>query len=159
MSKNIGSKPLLGNIPGIDLRQARQSDYRFAETLYVDSMRSLLTELGEWNESEIVSKLKHHFELDEVQIIMVDGTDVGWLQISETEHAINLDQLYLLEGFRAQRIGSRLIQCLLATAKSEKKPVLLSVVRNNVAVTLYQRLGFRITEEEGYKLHMRWDEP
>ena len=122
-------------------------------------MKSLLTELDEWNEQEIVSKFRHYFELDEVQIIMVDGADVGWLQISETEHAINLDQVYLLEDFRARGIGSQLIQDLLATAKSEKKPVLLSVVRNNVAVTLYQRLGFRITEEEGYKLHMRWDVP
>ena len=122
-------------------------------------MKSLLTELDEWNEQEIVSKFKRYFELDEVQIIMVDGADVGWLQISETEHAINLDQVYLLEDFRARGIGSQLIQNLLATAKSEKKPVLLSVVRNNVAVTLYQRLGFRITEEEGYKLHMRWDVP
>ena len=122
-------------------------------------MKSLLTELDEWNEQEIVSKFKHYFELDEVQIVMVDGADVGWLQISETEHAINLDQVYLLEDFRARGIGSQLIQNLLATAESEKKPVLLSVVRNNVAVTLYQRLGFRITEEEGYKLHMRWDVP
>ncbi len=148
-----------GEISRFDLRQARRSDYRFAESLYIDSMKSLLTELDEWNEREIISKFKHYYELDEVRIIMVDGADVGWLQISETEHAINLDQVYLLEGFRARGIGSQLIRDLLATAKSEKKPVLLSVVRNNVAVTLYQRLGFRITEEEGYKLHMRWDVP
>ncbi len=152
-------KPPPGEISRFDLRQAHRSDYRFAESLYIDSMKSLLTELDEWNEREIISKFKQYFELDEVQIIMVDGADVGWLQISETEHAINLDQVYLLEGFRARGIGSQLIRDLLATAKSEKKPVLLSVVRNNVAVTLYQRLGFRITEEEGYKLHMRWDVP
>ena len=146
-------------ISKVELRQAQPGDYQFAESLYVNSMRFLLTELGAWNERDILSKFKSYFELDEARIIVVDGADVGWWQISEVDHAINLDQVYLIDGFRARGIGSQLIQDLFARAETESKPVLLSVVRNNSAVALYRRLGFRVIDEDGYKLHMRWDPP
>ena len=111
-----------------------------------------------WNEPEIRARFKTYFELDEVQIIAVDGKDVGWLQISETDHEINLDQLHLEKGYRSRGIGSRLIQDVMTNARAANKPVLLSVVRNNPALALYRRLGFKVVGSDEQKLHMRWDQ-
>ncbi len=152
-------KPRSSEASSLKLRRARQGDYDFAEGLYLDSMKSLLTELGAWNEQEVLSKFKHYFEPDHARIISVDGTDAGWLQVSETKHDINLDQIYIAEGFRRQGIGSRLIGDLLATAETKKKPILLSLVCNNPALGLYQRFGFRTVGQDDNRLHMRWDAP
>ena len=144
---------------GVKLRRARDSDYDFAERLYVESMKRLLTKLGMWNEQEVIARFKMYYQLDEVQIIAVDGKDVGWLQISETDHDINLDQIHLEKGYRARGIGSRLIQDVMTDARAANKPVLLSVVRNNPALALYRRLGFKVVGSDEQKLHMRWDRP
>ncbi len=153
------NKPLSGNASRFTLRRARQSDCEFAKRLYVDSMKLLLSRLGAWNEQEILSKFDRYFELDKARIISVHDVDAGWLQVSETEYAINLDQIYLAEGFRRQGIGSRLIGDLLATAETKKKPILLSLVCNNPALGLYQRLGFRTVRQDDNRRYMRWDAP
>ena len=153
------NKSLSGKASSFTLRRARQSDYEFAKKLYVDSMKGLLSRLGTWNEQEILSKFDRYFEPDEARIISVHDVDAGWLQVSETKHAINLDQIYIAEGFRRQGIGSRLIGDLLATAETKKKPILLSLVCNNPALGLYQRLGFRTVGQDDNRLHMRWDAP
>ena len=82
-SGNSMKKPPPCEISRVDLRPAHQSDYRLEESLYIDSMKSLLTELDEWNEQEIVSKFKHYFELDEVQL--------GYLSLEGTIRAVGGD--------------------------------------------------------------------
>ena len=54
-------------------------------------------------------------------------------------------------------IGSGLIQALLQLGRQKSKPVTLEVMRINPAVALYERLGFRITHEDEYKVYMRAD--
>ena len=54
-------------------------------------------------------------------------------------------------------IGSRVIQALLRLARKKSKPVTLAVMKINPARALYERLGFRITHEDEYKVYMRAD--
>lgn len=141
----------------IDLRKAVPEDYGFAESLYVETMKPLLAEFGAWSEPEAISNFKHYYRLEEVQIIVVEGTDAGWLQISETLNEINLVQIHIREEFRSRGIGSQLIQGILAQATARGKAVWLSVVRNNPALALYERLGFAGAGEKDYRIQMRWE--
>lgn len=139
------------------LRSAREADYRFAEALYLLTMEPLLVENGAWSEERLIENLKISFKLEEVRIITVDGRDVGWLQVSETEQHFKLGQIHIERAFRSRGIGSQLIQELFDRAGAKSKPVLLSVVRSNPAVALYERLGFRIVDGDRDKFHMRWE--
>ena len=143
--------------PSIKLRPARSGDYAYAERLYLEAMKPLLTELGAWDAAEVIANLKAHYKLDEVLVVSVDGRDAGWLQVSELEHEFDLAQIYLEPPFRSRGIGTRLVEDLLTRARKHGKPVALHVVRNNQAISLYQRLGFKVVGENETKLHMRWD--
>jgi ribosomal protein S18 acetylase RimI-like enzyme len=143
--------------PHLDFRNARQEDYEFTEALYLETMKPRLIDLGAWNEREVIANFRGLFKPKEVRIILADGLDAGWLQTTEHDHSINLIQIHLKEQFRSAGIGSRLIRDLLRDAKSRKKSVALSVVRNNPALALYRRLGFKIVSSSGYKIHMLWD--
>jgi ribosomal protein S18 acetylase RimI-like enzyme len=146
-------------VSAFELRRARASDRGFVERLYLDTMQPLLTQLGSWDEREVLSRFKRGFKLRETTIIGVNGQDVGFLQVSEDQDAITLVQIHIESAFRCQGIGTRLVQVLLCDAAAKGKPVLLSVVRGNRARVLYEGLGFVIGGEDATKLHMRWMPP
>ncbi len=146
-----------GSVPKFTLRPARVSDYDFAERLYLETMEPLVTESIYWTERRLISTLKRSLKLSEVRIITVDGANVGWLQMSESDRNISLRQIHIRREFRSRGIGTQLIRDLFIRARAKKKPVSLSVVHTNPAVALYKRLGFEVIGEDRYKLHMRWD--
>ncbi len=148
-----------GEHTAFDLRPARMSDYGFVQSLYLETMRPLLVKLGAWDQDDVIARFKQHLRVKEVQIIAVNGEDGGFLQVVESEANITLAQIHLRAAFRRLGIGTRLILELLDRARASRRPVLLSVVRNNPAFALYQRLGFSISGEDETKFHMRWLPP
>ena len=144
-------------VPFFELRPARSSDYAFAEQLYFETIRPLLIDLGRWNERRLKARFARAFRANHVRIIRSGDMDIGWLQVSETTTEITLNQIHIIAEFRSRGIGTWIIRDILADAQGKQKPVVLSVVHNNPALALYQRLGFGIVGEDVEKLHMRWD--
>ncbi len=151
------SSPRTNSCASFELRDAVATDYHFAQRLYVACMKPLLTDLGAWDEAVMLAKFDRYFEPEEVQIVQVDGADVGWVHVSETPEEIHLDQIHLEVAYQGAGIGTRIIVDLMAVARAKDKPVLLSLVRGNRAVTLYERLGFELAGTDPTKLHMRWE--
>lgn len=149
--------PLSGKAPNFTLRDAEESDYWFAKTLYIQTMKPLLMKLDAWDETDMTNKFDCYYKLAEVQVIVVDGRDVGWLQISQAEQELELAQIHIEQEFCSQGIGSQLIRKLMKEAREKGKSVCLSVVRGNRALSLYRRLRFSIIDEDANKLHMRWE--
>jgi ribosomal protein S18 acetylase RimI-like enzyme len=58
---------------------------------------------------------------------------------------------------QGQGIGTHVLRPLPASAKHQSKVLTLAVMKINPAIRLYERLGFRITHEDEYKLYMRAD--
>lgn len=149
--------PLSGKVPNFTLRDAEESDYWFAKKLYIQTMKPLLMKLDAWDETDMINKFHGYYKLAGVQVIVIDGRDVGWLQIYETEQELELAQIHIEQEFCSQGIGSQLIRELMKEAQKKGKLVSLSVVRGNRALSLYQRLRFSIVDEDANKLHMRWE--
>ena len=148
----------MGGVVDFELRPARRDDFAFAEAIYIDSMRPLMVELGAWNEAERRAALRRSFKASDFSIVAVDGRDIGWMQVSERDTDYNLAQIQLLPEFCGGGIGTRLISDLLQRARREGKTVSLSSVRNNRAIGLYRRLGFRIIDPDATPIiDMVWE--
>ena len=148
---------MVTDVPLFDLRPARMDDYGYAEGLYLATMKPLLTALGDYREAELAARLRRAFNPQKVRIITVDGTDVGWMQITVGQRNTALNQIHIEQPYRSQGIGTLLISELLERAERRRHAVLLSLPRNNRAISLYRRLGFRETGVDGWKLNMRFD--
>lgn len=132
-----------------ELRSAKNSDLAFAEEMYIETMEPLLTALGDWNEDQFRQRITRQLRVEESQIIMVDGRDIGFMQVIETDTDINLAQLHLQKGYRRNGIGTRLVSDLLARAARGNKTASLSAPRNNAAIALYKRLGYAVSRDDG----------
>ena len=86
-------------------------------------------------------------QIGEYQRVMMDGSLAGYVHFHPDGERMELDDLYILPEYRGQGIGTAVVEkCCAETVK----PVYLYVFRRNEgAVRLYQRLGFKIVQEVG----------
>ncbi len=112
-------------------------------------MEPLLSALDDWDEDTFRMRIRRIFKPEESHIIIVNGREIGVIQIIETENDINLAQIHLLEGYRGNGIGSALVADLLERAARGQKTASLSAPRNNRAIALYERFGYRISKDDG----------
>jgi len=62
----------------------------------------------------------------------------------------------VLPTHQNQRLGTNVMQGLLAAAREKQIPLSLQVLKVNPARTLYERLGFAVIGETPTHYQMRW---
>ena len=114
--------------------------------------------LPQWSEEEKRAFLGQQFEAQHVyyrqqypnaefQIIVCDGTDAGRLYVDHRQQDIRIVDITLLPPFRGMGIGSFYLRRLIESARHAGKSLSIHVERNNRALGLYRRLGFRTVND------------
>jgi ribosomal protein S18 acetylase RimI-like enzyme len=88
--------------------------------------------------------------------VLVDATPAGRLLVARWPEEIRIVDISLLPEFRGHGAGSELLGRLMAEAAADGKRLSIHVERNNRALALYERLGFRPAAETGVHLRMEW---
>jgi ribosomal protein S18 acetylase RimI-like enzyme len=140
----------------VELRAALSEDFDYCQRIYFSEMKWIIEELRLDRASQETS-FRQQWNLAEVSIIVVDGTDTGWLQTIMEEDALFLGQIFVDRPFQRKGIGTEVMKRLIADANRADKAVRLSVAKINPARGLYERLGFQITHEDDRKLYMTRD--
>jgi GNAT superfamily N-acetyltransferase len=78
-----------------------------------------------------------------------------WLQAEALPDALFLKQLFVEAAAQRQGIGTAVMHRLIGEAADACRPMTLGVVKTNPARRLYERIGFRTTNEDERKLYMR----
>lgn len=101
---------------------------------------------------------------DHCMVAEAEGKVVGaaWCRIMEDYGHIDTDTpslaISLLPKYRGLDIGARLLDALLLLLRENGyRQASLSVQKENPALRLYQRMGFRIAAEKGTEYLMLWD--
>src|SRR5215218_5918637 len=91
-------------------------------------------------------------------IIELDGRPVGRLIVDRQPTQFECVDISLLPQHRNSGIGTEVLKSLLDECASAEKSCVLQVLGTNPAVRLYQRMGFRIIEENGTHFRMKRDD-
>jgi ribosomal protein S18 acetylase RimI-like enzyme len=119
-------------------------------------MEKIIQELN-LNMDAQVAGLRQRWDVTQVRIITLDGTDIGWLQSFEKDDALFLGQLFVDGALRQRGIGTEVVKALIEEATRAGRAMTLGVAKTNPALRLYERLGFRTTHEDERKFYMRRD--
>src|SRR5262245_16354461 len=126
----------------VDLRPASLKDFDFAFRLYCETMKEYSAAYIRWDDAKQKASLAHQWSMAQVSVITLEAADVGWLALHETDGSILLGHFYVEPRFQNRGVGSMILSRLFATAAAKRKPVELSVLKNNPARRLYERAGF-----------------
>lgn len=143
----------------LELRPITDSDLEFLYQVYA-STRSAEMALVDWDDTQKEAFLRFQFNAQhkyyqenysqaQFSIVCHNGLPIGRLYLDRRETEIRIVDITLLPEQRGQGTGSRILGQVLAEGDQTGKRVSIHVERNNPALSLYERLGFRITADRG----------
>jgi ribosomal protein S18 acetylase RimI-like enzyme len=146
------------------LRAITPEDLPFLFRVYASTRQEELAPVP-WTDEQKETFLRQQFEAQHAwwqehytgasfDVVLVEGKPAGRLYVDEWEKEIRIVDIALLPEYRGRRVGARLLHAVIARGDAAGKTVSIHVERNNPALRLYERLGFRLVEDKGVYLLM-----
>jgi ribosomal protein S18 acetylase RimI-like enzyme len=151
----------------VTLRPLADADESFALSVYASTREEELAPMP-WTDEQkdafiamqFAAQSAHyaqHYTGLSSDVVLVDGEPAGRLLVARWREEIRIVDIALLPAFRGRGAGSALLAELMDEAIEMAKRLSIHVERENPALRLYQRLGFRPVGETGVYLRMEWD--
>lgn len=137
----------------IALRPALQQDFDYCRRLYFLEMKWIIDELH-LDQASQETGFQQLWDPNQVRIITLDAVDVGWLQTITQAHELFVAQMFVDRQFQRKGIGTEVMMRVIGEATHLNHTVRVNVAKINPARRLYERLGFRVTHEDGRKFYM-----
>lgn len=157
-----------GRLPsGVGFRPITDKDLPFLSRLYASTRAEEVAQVTQWSDEQKQQFLQMQFDAQhtyyqeqfqdaEYLVIEQEKQPVGRIYIDRRTDEIRLIDIALLPEARGQGLGAALLEDLLEEAQTSNLPVRIHVEKNNPAMRLYIRLGFRQIEDQGVYDLMEW---
>lgn len=109
---------------------------------------------GTWDDVVQCDRVAKTFNVCTHQIIYIGADLAGVLAVNLHSDHLQLLKVFLLPVFQRKGFGAALVKQVIARADREGLPVRLRVLRVNPAKSLYDRLGFKVTNEDQERFFM-----
>jgi len=131
------------------LKDAQIEDKAFIYWTKTNSIRKYVEPIWGWDEAYQTKEFEKDFTfLGNYKIICLNNEAIGFLETYESNEAINIIEIHINPAFQGKGIGSNIINDIARNAKQLGQKVVLGCFKENAgAVSLYQKLGFQLTNE------------
>ncbi len=155
--------------PGITFRPARLEDPEDMNFLYRVFASTRMEELSvvDWTPEQLEDFLQmqfyaqhkyyqEHFTKAAYDLILLKEHPIGRLYLDRRKGEMSIIDIALLPEHRGKGIGRALMEDILAEGQTTNRKVCIHVEKNNPALRLYNRLGFKEDGEVGPYYYMEW---
>jgi ribosomal protein S18 acetylase RimI-like enzyme len=117
--------------------------------LYCLLLRQYIEPVFGWDEEFQQQRFEREYPLHQTFLVAHGVMTAGFIVLKCESKALHLSLLLLHPDFHSLGIGTRVMELVLAQAKSLRAPVTLSCFRrNDQALKFYNRHGFHTTHED-----------
>jgi len=102
---------------------------------------------GAWDPRWQRERFNQHFAPANIQVLRLDGQDVGTLWVEERERILFLRSVQVIPEVQRRGVGAAAVRLFLGDANKRGLEATLQALRVNPARRLYERLGFHVTGE------------
>jgi ribosomal protein S18 acetylase RimI-like enzyme len=150
----------------VTLRPVSAEDEAFLLTVYASARAQELAQVP-WSDAQRAAFLqmqftaqqnhyRAHFPDARHEIIEANDLAVGRLYVDRREQEIRILDITVLPEYRRRGIGSSLLRALMDEAAAAGKSVTIHVENFNPSRHLFERLGYRLLEDDGLNLLFEW---
>jgi len=137
------------------LRPATPEDGDLLYALNRATIREYVEPIWGWHEEWQEEYFRKKFDPQKWQVIQVDGRDAGVLVVERRPDEVYLGLIELWPEFQGGGVGTAIVNQLKSEAHGRGLTLTLHVLKTNTpARRLYERLGFRVVDEEVYRYRM-----
>ncbi len=143
----------------LERRPATSSDTEFARTTHHAAYRDVVSrQFGAWDEALQDRLFEEKWRPNQFEIVLCDGNPCGFLSIEDRPDHISVSEIVIAPQFQRRGIGSRLFNKEMQRGREAKSPLRLQVLRENRAIELYRRLGFKECGTTETHICMIWED-
>lgn len=139
----------------ISLTNATSDDRAFLIELRKQTMVPHFEQAGLFlSDEEQAFRVDERYEC--IRIVRYAGTVAGAIKFDDDGTDIEIMQVQILPEFQGKGLGRGLMEKIFVRARQHGKSVRLTVLKQNPARRLYERLGFIVVGEDNHEFHMKW---
>ena len=141
----------------LERRPATSSDTEFVRISHHAAYRDVVCrQFGAWDEALQDRFFEEKWIPDQFEIVLCDGNPCGFLSAEDQPDHIYISEIVIAPQFQGRGIGSRLLSEEMQRGREAKSPLRLQVLRENRAIELYRRLGFKECGTTETHIRMVW---
>jgi ribosomal protein S18 acetylase RimI-like enzyme len=142
------------------LRRATMADVERLFDIHRAALKEYVAATWGWDELWQLDFFRKQFQPETRLVIEVQGEAVGFLDVSERDDAISLENIELNPTHQGRGIGTAIIRSVIRRAETARLPLRLQVLKvNKRAQALYDRLGFHTVGETDTHVLMALNNP
>ena len=143
----------------IEFRKCEYNDLDFIVNLKELCFKWYIEKIYGWDinvqKSKTLNELDRH--INDMRIIMFDNEDIGITTFYEDDEAYIVGLIAIHPNYQKRGIATMIINEYINIAQHNNKKIKIKTYKENPAKNLYERLGFKIYNEDETHVHMSID--
>lgn len=141
----------------ITFRNCEYNDCDFILNLKELGMKWYIEKIYGWDTDIQREKTKHEIEnhKNDMRIIKIDNNDIGVTTFYEENNEYVVGLIIVHPDYRGKGVATNIIKKYIDIAKKNNKNIKIKTYKFNPAKKLYERLGFKIYNEDDTHVYLK----